>query len=122
MTTTTTLTLIINFILLGQFTHLTVISALRLRHGKNGLTPFLLLVSASLTALVAIDMAYQVTVLFGWMGDPLVMAPLSGIELIVRTVLMVANIVYFVAIRNEALAPLRKMTSTRERLYKAMEK
>lgn len=115
------LTLCINLILLGQFAHLTVISGLRIRHGQNGLTPFLLLVSASLTALVAIDMAYQVTVLWGVMGNPAVMAPLSGIELVVRTVLMVANIVYFVAIRREALAPLRKMTRAREKLYRAME-
>lgn len=110
-------TLIINLVLFAQFSHLSVIAWLRIRHGKNGLTPFLLLVSVALTALIALDVAFQITIISGWMGSSLVMAPLQGIEVITRTVLMVANTVYVVAIRREAFASLKRMTRTREHLH-----
>ena len=113
--------LLINLILLAQFSHLSVISWLRIRRGKNGLTPFLLLVSVALALLVLLDIAYQITILAGWMGNPLVMAPLQGTEVIIRTVLVVANAVYFIAIRAEVIAPLERMTRTREKLHGKLE-
>ena len=115
------LDLLINLVLFVQFSHLSLVAWLRIKSGKNGITPYLLLISLSLMAMVALDAIYQVAILTEVMGNPAVMAPLQGIDVVIRTVLVVGNAVYFIAIRAEATAPLRRMTSTRDKLYKIIE-
>lgn len=122
------LTLIIDLVLFVQFGFLAYIAWTRHKKHDDGVSPFLFFVSSSLAGLVVINMLLQAIILSGKMEHDYIMGTVQGIELIIRTSLMVSNVVYFIvikkevaAMRKEAMAPLKKLTNLRREIFEALD-